>query len=82
MTKKFVFDKVVCDETNNTPEDIANGVVNVDIYGTVIDKFDKIDVELVKVKPPSYCRQNCGKNIGWLGRFFNFFIPNYHRCTK
>ena len=82
MTKKFVFDKVVCDNTNNTPEDIDNGVVNVDIYGFVVDKIDKIDVEMIKVKHPSYCCPNCGEQIGWLGRFFNFFIPNYHRCVK
>ena len=46
MTKRFIFDKVVCDETNNTKEDIENGSVNVDIYGTVIDKIDKIDITL------------------------------------
>jgi hypothetical protein len=82
MTKKFVFDKVVCDDSNNTPEDIDNGVVNVDIYGTVISFHDKIDIECVKDKPPSHCCPNCGEQIGWLGRFFNFFIPNYHRCVK
>jgi hypothetical protein len=46
MTKRFIFDKVVCDETNNTKEDVDNGVVNVDIYGVVVDKIDKIDVTL------------------------------------
>lgn len=40
MTKQFIFDKVVCDETNNTKEDIDNGVVNVDIYGFIVDKID------------------------------------------
>ena len=40
MTKRFIFDKVVCDETNNTKEDIDNGVVNADIYGVVVDKID------------------------------------------
>ena len=46
MTKRFIFDKVVCDETNNTKEDIENGVVNVDIYGVVVDKIDIIDITL------------------------------------
>ena len=40
MIKRFIFDKVVCDETNNTKEDIDNGVVNADIYGFVVDKID------------------------------------------
>jgi len=31
---------------------------------------------------PSYCCPKCGEQIGWLGRFFNFFIPNYHRCER
>ena len=47
MTKRFIiFDKVVCDETNNTKEDIENGVVNADIYGAVVDKIDIIDITL------------------------------------
>ena len=46
MKKKFIFQKVVCDETNNTKDDIENGVVNVDIYGVVVDKIDKIDVTI------------------------------------
>ena len=33
-------------------------------------------------KHPSYCCPKCGEQIGWLGRFFNFFIPNYHRCKR
>ena len=28
--------KVICDETNNTPEDVENGVVNVDIIFTLL----------------------------------------------
>ena len=40
MSKRFIFDKVVCDETNNTKEDIDNGVVNADIYGVVVDKIE------------------------------------------
>lgn len=48
MNKRFIFDKVVCDETNNTKEDIENGVVNVDIYGVVVDKINKIDITLEK----------------------------------
>ena len=31
---------------------------------------------------PSYCCPKCGEQIGWLGGFFNFFIPNYHRCEN
>ena len=46
MTERFIFNKVVCDETNNTKEDIENGVVNVDIYGVVVDKIDIIDITL------------------------------------
>lgn len=66
MTKKFVFDKVVCDDSNNTPEDIDNGVVNVDIYGFVVDKIDKIDVELIKDKPLHTAVQIAGnKSDGW-----------------
>lgn len=41
MTKQFIFDKVICDETNNTKEDFDNGVINVDIYGLVIEKRSK-----------------------------------------
>lgn len=26
MTKQFIFDKIVCDETNNTKEEVAPGV--------------------------------------------------------
>jgi hypothetical protein len=37
------------------------------------------DVDMVH---PSYCCPKCGENIGWLGQFFNFFIPNYHRCKN
>jgi hypothetical protein len=49
MTKlKYIFHKVVCDETNNTQEDIDNGVVNVDIYGEVITQKDKIVIEVLK----------------------------------
>lgn len=48
MTKlKYIFHKVVCDETNNTPEDIDNGIVNADIYGEVITPRDKIDIEFI-----------------------------------
>ena len=38
--------KVICDETNNTPEDAENGMVNVDIipYKTI----DQISLSLVK----------------------------------
>lgn len=46
MTKRFNFDKVVCDETNNTKEDIENGVVNVDIYGVVVDEIYEIGITL------------------------------------
>lgn len=51
MTKlKYIFHKVVCDETNNTQEDIENQVVNVDIYGEVISPIEKIipDITLTK----------------------------------
>lgn len=44
--KKFIPHKVVCDDTNNTKDDIENGVVNVDIYGVVVDKIDIIDVTI------------------------------------
>jgi hypothetical protein len=27
------------------------------------------------------CCPKCGEHIGWLGRFFNYFIPNYHKCS-
>jgi hypothetical protein len=48
MTKlKYIFHKVVCDETNNTPKDIDNGIVNVDIYGEVITPKDVIVIEFV-----------------------------------
>jgi hypothetical protein len=49
MTKRFIFDKVVCDETNNTKKDVDNGVVNVDIYGVVVDKID-VTLELNEEK--------------------------------
>lgn len=51
MTKlKYIFHKVVCDETNNTQEDIENQVVNVDIYGEIISSTEEIivDIELNK----------------------------------
>ena len=50
MTKRYIFHNVVCDETNNTPEDIDNGIVNVDIYGEVIDPKDKIEIDIEKIK--------------------------------
>jgi hypothetical protein len=47
MTKpKYIFRKVVCDETNNTQEDIENQVVNVDIYGEIISPIEKIIVDI------------------------------------
>jgi hypothetical protein len=43
MTRlKYLFHKVVCDETNNTQEDIENQVVNVDIYGEIISPIDEV----------------------------------------
>jgi hypothetical protein len=45
MTKQF-FDKIVCDETNNTKQDVDNGVVNADIYGFVVDKVDIVDITI------------------------------------
>lgn len=41
ITKQFIFDKVICNETNNTKEDFDNGVVNVDIYGFVTEKLSE-----------------------------------------
>jgi hypothetical protein len=46
MNKRFIFDKVVCDETNNTKEDIENGVVNVDIYGKIIIPTKEINIDI------------------------------------
>jgi phage tail sheath protein FI len=51
MTKlKYIFHKVVCDETNNTQEDIENEVVNVDIYGEVISPIEKIILDITLTK--------------------------------
>lgn len=51
MTKlKYIFHKVVCDETNNTQEDIENQVVNVDIYGEVISPIEKIITDITLTK--------------------------------
>ena len=47
MTKlKYIFHKVVCDETNNTQEDIENQVVNVDIYGEIISRIEEINIDI------------------------------------
>lgn len=47
MTKpKYIFHKVVCDETNNTQEDIENQVVNVDIYGEIISPIEEINIDI------------------------------------
>ena len=47
MTKpKYIFHKVVCDETNNTQEDMENQVVNVDIYGQIISPTKEIIVDI------------------------------------
>lgn len=46
MTKEFKFHKVVCDETNNTQEDIENQVVNVDIYGEIISSIEVINIDI------------------------------------
>ena len=47
MTKpKYIFHKVVCDETNNTQEDIENQVVNVDIYGEIISSIEEINIDI------------------------------------
>lgn len=47
MTRlEYIFHKVVCDETNNTPEDAENGVVNVDIYGEIISPIEEIIVDI------------------------------------
>jgi hypothetical protein len=32
------------------------------------------------MKYPSYCCQNCGENIGWIGKFL--FIGIFHKCGK
>jgi hypothetical protein len=40
--------KIICDETNNTPEDAENGVVNVDIIITPHKTIDEIYLSLVK----------------------------------
>lgn len=48
---------------------------------TTKEKYDRI---LNFKKYPSYCCQNCGVMIGWLGRFFQW-IPGFHRfkdCKK
>ena len=29
---------------------------------------------------PSWCCQECGEHIGWIGRFFQAIIPRYHKC--
>lgn len=48
MTKlKYIFHKVVCDETNNTQEDIENQVVNIDIYGEIISPTEEINIDIV-----------------------------------
>lgn len=31
-------------------------------------------------KYPSYCCQQCGAGIGWLGRFFQFLKIPLHNC--
>ena len=47
MTRlEYIFHKVVCDETNNTQEDIENQVVNVDIYGEVISRIEEINIDI------------------------------------
>ena len=47
MTRlKYIFHKVVCDETNNTQEDIENQVVNVDIYGEIISRIEEINIDI------------------------------------
>ena len=47
MTRpKYIFHKVVCDETNNTQEDIENQVVNVDIYGEIISPIEEIIIDI------------------------------------
>ena len=47
MTRpKYIFHKVVCDETNNTQEDIENQVVNVDIYGEIISSIEEINIDI------------------------------------
>ena len=47
MTRlKYIFHKVVCDETNNTQEDIENQVVNVDIYGEIISPIEEINIDI------------------------------------
>ena len=47
MTKpKYIFHKVVCDETNNTQEDMENQVVNVVIYGQIIIRKKEIIVDI------------------------------------
>ena len=47
MTKpKYIFHKVVCDETNNTQEDMENQVVNVDICGQIISPTKEIIVDI------------------------------------
>jgi len=34
-------------------------------------------------KFPSWCCQQCGESIGWLGRFFSYILPFHpfkHNC--
>ena len=77
--------KVVCDETNNTPEDVENGVVNADIYFSPKIYTPHINTETVLVKRqtyPSWCCQKCGEQIGYIGRFFQFLRVPFYQCEK
>ena len=40
--------KIICDETNNTPEDIENGVINITIIPFISVERITVDFELKK----------------------------------
>jgi phage tail sheath protein FI len=54
---KYIFHKVVCDETNNTQEDIENQVVNVDIYVEIISPIEKIITNITATEVEPECNE-------------------------
>jgi hypothetical protein len=51
MTDPFyIIHKIVCDETNNTQEDIDNGTANIDTHAVKVVPLNKLTVDLIVEK--------------------------------
>lgn len=71
MTDPFVDFKVVCDETNNTPEDIEEGRLNVDVY---------LSLDKIIIHPEVYKVIENYKNQTPIQRFFQNLKWGFEDC--